>query len=177
MLSDLTAEQVRALFSYDKEEGALRWKNAAGRNGRYPAGSKAGSRNAEGYFQVVIAKKSYRVCRVIWLYVTGEWPKNQIDHKDNNPSNDKWENLREATQAQNKANCRKYKRDKASCHLKGVQAVQKRHSTRYRAVVTKDGVRRHLGNFGTPEEAHAAYLKASAELHGAFSNSGNVTHG
>lgn len=109
--------------------------------------------------------------------MTGEWPKHQVDHKDTNPSNDKWDNLREATTAQNKANCRKYNRDKASCPLKGVQAVQKRHSIRYRAVVTKEGVRRHLGNFDTPEEAHAAYLKASAELHGEFSNDGNLNYG
>lgn len=169
MLNDLTQANVQELFSYDKEEGLLRWKNPSGRYGRIPAGAVAGSTsNKEGYRYVSINGKLYRASRLIWLWVTGEWSEEQIDHKDGNTSNDKWENLREATRSQNKANCGKYKRDKASCPLKGVQAVQKKHSIRYRAVVTKDGVRRNLGNFDTPEEAHAAYLAASEELHGEF---------
>lgn len=172
MLTGLTAEEIRAIFTYDKEEGILRWKNASGRHGRYPAGSRAGSPNAEGYFQVRVNKQSYRTGRLIWLHVTGEWPKHQVDHKDRNPANDKWENLREATTSQNKANCGKYKTEKFSCHLKGVQAVQKRKSIRYRAIATKDGVRQHLGYFDTPEEAHAAYLRASEELHGEFAIDG-----
>ena len=69
-------------------------------------------------------------------------------------------------------NACKYKIEKASCPLKGVQAVQKRKSIRYRAVATKDCVRRNLGYFDTPEEAHAAYLRASEELHGEFASDG-----
>lgn len=172
MLSDLKASEVRALFTYDKDEGILRWRNASGRHGRYPAGSRAGSPNADGYLQVRVNGQSYRTARLIWLYVTGEWPKHQVDHEDRNPANDKWENLREATQSQNKANSGKYKAEKASCSLKGVQAVQKRKSIRYRAIATKDGVRRHLGYFDTPEQAHAAHLKASEELHGEFASDG-----
>jgi len=96
-----------------------------------------------------------------------------VDHVDRNPANDKWENLREATGSQNKANCRKYRNK--SCNLKGVQAVQKRRSIRYRAIATKDGVRQHLGYFDTPELAHAAYLKASAALHGEYASDGKET--
>lgn len=172
MLTDLTAEKIRALFTYDKEEGILRWRNASGRYGRYPAGSPAGSPNAEGYFQVRVDGQSYRICRLIWLHITGEWPKHQIDHIDRNPANDKWENLREATSSQNTANRGKNKPDKASCPLKGVQAVQKRKSIRYRANAAKDGQRFHLGYFDTPEEAHAAYVRASEELHGEFASDG-----
>lgn len=173
MLSDLKAEEVRALFTYDKVDGVLRWRNASGRYGRFPAGSAAGSPNAEGYLQVRVNGRSYRSCRLIWLYVTGEWPRHQVDHIDRNSANDKWENLREATGTQNKANSSKY-RD-TSCHLKGVQAVQKRKSIRYRAVATKGGQSFHLGYFDTPELAHAAYLKASKELHGEFASDGMRT--
>ena len=172
MLTDLTAKEIRALFTYDKEDGKLRWKNDAGRYGRYPAGSAAGTPNKEGYLYIKIRGKSYRTARLIWLHVTGKWPDHQVDHKDRNPANEKWENLREATTSQNKANCGKYKTKQASCHLKGVQAVQKRKSIRYRAIATKDGVRQHLGYFDTPEQAHAAYLKASEVLHGEFASDG-----
>lgn len=107
--------------------------------------------------------------------MTGEWPPEQVDHKDHNTSNDAWDNLRLATQSQNKANCRAYK--KKSCTLKGVQAVQKKHSIRYRAVVTKDGVRRNLGNFDTEIEAHLAYVKAAEMLHGDFAFAGTEAAG
>lgn len=170
MIIMLDASTARDLFSYDPSEGLLRWRNAAGMGGRYPAGSHAGWKHKEGYWLVRVDRKMYRAARVIWLHVTGEWPLHQIDHKDTDPSNDKWENLRQATGSQNKANCRKY-RDK-SCDLKGVQAVQKKHSIRYRAIATKDGARQHLGYFDTPELAHAAYLKAAFALHGEFASNG-----
>lgn len=172
MLTDLTAKDVRSLFTYDEEDGRLRWRKDSGRYGRYPAGSPAGTPNKEGYLYVKIGGRSYRTSRLIWLYVTGEWSEFQIDHKDRNPGNEKWTNLREATGSQNKANSSKYKAEKASCSLKGVQAVQKRKSIRYRAIATKDGQRFHLGYFDTPELAHAAYLRASEELHGEFASDG-----
>ncbi len=176
MLNNLTAEYVRDRFKYDPDEGLLRYRNATVIQCELrPAGTIAGSLNDEGYRTVKIDKVSYRGSRLIWLYMTGEWPPHQIDHRDRNTGNDKWENLRQADSSQNKANSRKYRTRKQSCDLKGVQAVQKRHSIRYRAVATKDGVRVHLGNFGTPEEAHAAYVKASVSMHGEFASDGKET--
>lgn len=176
MLNDLTAEFLRDRFSYDPDDGLLRYRSEVSIKGKVaPAGTIAGSFNKEGYRYIKIDYRNYRASRLVWLYVTGEWPKHQIDHKDRNASNDKWENLREATGSQNKANCGKYKTKKFSCHLKGVQAVQKRKSIRYRAVASKDGNIFHLGYFDTPEEAHAAYLKASEELHGEFASDGMRT--
>lgn len=36
--------------------------------------------------------------------MTGEWPKDQIDHINRIKDDDRWENLREATQSQNSYN-------------------------------------------------------------------------
>lgn len=173
MLTDLTAAKVRRTFTYDPDEGLLRWKNDAGRYGRIPAGTVAGRIHEEGYRYVMVDGKQYRASRIIWLYMTGKWPPVQVDHEDTDPGNDKWGNLRLATGSQNKANSRKYRKNgEASALPKGVQAVQKRRSIRYRAIATKDGVREHLGYFDTPELAHAAYLKRSEELHGEFARAG-----
>jgi len=171
MLTDLSAEQVRSLFTYDPTEGLLRRRTAAGRYGRIPAGSVAGGVSGnEGYRTVSVGGKLYRAARLIWVYMKGEWPEHQVDHEDRDIVNDKWYNLRLATGSQNKANCGKYTRKKKPCSslLKGVQAVQKARSIRYRAIATKDGVREHLGYFDTEELAHAAYLKRAQELHGEF---------
>lgn len=172
MLNDLSAEQVRELFTYVPNEPFLRWRNPSGRYGRIPAGSVAGGVNSiEGYRNVTIFGKNYRASRLIWVYMTGEWPPHQVDHKDLDTGNDRWENLRLASSSQNASNRRKKSKDTASCPLKGVQAVQKRRSIRYRAIATKDGKREHLGYFDTPELAHAAYLKRVEELHGEFARS------
>lgn len=170
MLKDLTAEEIRSLFAYDPEEGLLRWRKPSGRYGRIPAGSIAGgvASNSEGYRNVNVRGKLYRASRLIWVYMTGEWPPHQVDHEDRDTGNDKWKNLRLATGSQNKANCGKYKSKNGGGMPKGVQAVKKRRSIRYRAIATKDGVREHLGYFDTPALAHAAYLKRSRELHGEF---------
>jgi HNH endonuclease len=172
VLDDLNQAIVKALFSYDPEEGLLRWRNPSGRYGRIPAGSIAGSPNKEGYRYVSINGKFYRGSRLVWLYMTGEWPKSQVDHEDRNTGNDKWKNLRLATGSQNKANSSKYGGKTKSSLLKGVQAVQKAKGIRYRAIATKDGIREHLGYFDTEELAHAAYLKRSEELHGEFASDG-----
>ncbi len=175
MLDDLTAEEVRSLFTYDPSEPFLRWRNPSGRYGRIPAGSEAGGINkVEGYRHVTVNGKNYRVSRLIWVHVKGEWPPHQVDHKDRDTSNDRWDNLRLATCGNNQANKgkQKSKKRKPTSMLKGVQAVQKARSIRYRAVATKDGVIEHLGYFDSEELAHAAYLKRAKELHGEFASDG-----
>ncbi len=174
MLKDLSQSVVKALFSYDPEEGLLRWRNPSGRHGRIAAGSVAGGPNKEGYRYVSINGRFYRGSRLVWLYMTGQWPKVQVDHKDRDTGNDKWDNLRLATGTQNRANAgkQKSKKRKPTSMLKGVQAVPKAKSIRYRAIATRDGVREHLGYFDTEDEAHAAYLKRSKELHGEFASDG-----
>jgi len=171
MLQDISLAVVRALLDYDKETGILSWRNPSGRYGRIPAGTPAGTLNKEGYRYVVVEGRHYRASRLIWFHVTGVWPPSQVDHIDRNPSNDKWSNLRLATGSQNKANNRKYQSKNSAGMPKGVQLMQGRRSVRYRAIATKDGKRIHLGYFDTPETAHAAYRKASEELHGEFASS------
>jgi HNH endonuclease len=174
VLDDLNQSIVKALFSYDPQEGLLRWRNPSGRYERIPAGSVAGGPNKEGYRYVNINGRFYRGSRLVWLYMTGQWPKFQVDHKDRDTGNDKWENLRLATCSQNTANKgkQKSKKRKPTSLLKGVQAVKKARGIRYRAIATKDGVREHLGYFDTEELAHAAYLRRSKELHGEFASDG-----
>ena len=48
--------------------------------------------------------KNYKVHQIIWVYMTGKWPDKLIDHEDLNGENNKWYNLRLATQSQNMMN-------------------------------------------------------------------------
>lgn len=171
---ELTAELVRELLDYDPETGVLRWKQRP-REG-FPsvgawvswnkrcANAQAGCLDCIGYVKMRLLGRTQRAHRVIWLWMTGEWPDLDIDHRDCDPSNNRWSNLRLATRTQNHAN-RSMQRNNSSGY-KGVSFHKE--SSRWRAVITVQ--RRHieLGKFDDIEDARAAYLKAAADFFGEF---------
>jgi hypothetical protein len=86
----------------------------------------------------------------------------QVDHIDNDPLNNRRNNLRLATQAQNNRNAR---RQTGSTGLRGVTY---RGPGRYYARIHHCGVEIHLGVFQTAIEAHEAYKEAARKYHGEF---------
>lgn len=64
----------------------------------------AGYINVSGYIAISIDSKKYLAHRLAWLYMTGEWPENQTDHIDHVRDNNKWDNLRKATNQENLKN-------------------------------------------------------------------------
>jgi len=89
----------------------------------------------------------------------------EVDHENLNTLDNRRSNLRVCTEAQNKRNRGAHKNNKLG--LKGVCL----HSSKtcYMARICKDRKVTYLGYFKTPEEAHAAYTKASKVLHEEFS--------
>ena len=53
---------------------------------------------------LTINGKMYRAHRVIWLWMTGKWPENDIDHEDRDATNNRWNNLGDKTKADNNRN-------------------------------------------------------------------------
>lgn len=98
----LTARYLRAVLSYDPETGVWRWRERpdVGRkwNARY-AGKGAGcpDRRHGGRIQIRINGKNFFARRLAFLYMTGKWPRDEVDNKDGDPANETWSNLREAT--------------------------------------------------------------------------------
>ena len=160
-MSDLTAARLRELLTYCPEIGEFRW-NVNRKKVR--AGDVAGCLHHRGYRIIRVDGRSYWAHRLAWLYVTGEKPPPQIDHKDGNPANNAWGNLRAATPSENRANART--NSNSASGLKGTTYF-KRHN-RWGAYVKKDGKKIWLGSYGTAEEAHAAYCRAAVEVHGDF---------
>jgi hypothetical protein len=87
-----------------------------------------------------------------------------IDHKNGHGWDNRRDNLRPATYAQNNRNQRLAKNN--TCGLKG--ASFHKASQSWRAQIKLDGKKIHLGLFATAADAHAAYCRASAKLHGEF---------
>lgn len=159
---------------YDPETGVLRWKTrpeahfksyraCAAWNGHF-AGKIAGN-TISGYTTIRIDNKLYKAHRVIWKMVTGADP-DVIDHKDNEGTNNKWENLRSGSQESNGHNRRKWKTSWSG--LKGVYLYNGRISSQIR----HKGELYRLGYFDTKELAHEAYCEAARRLFGEWWNPG-----
>lgn len=164
----LSCNHVRSLFSYDATSGELRWK-VSGKG--ITNGSLAGRlrHGKSKYSTVKIDQKQYATHRVIWLYMMGAWPKNEIDHINHDTFDNRWANLRDATRSQNNANRRSSERGLYSA-LKGVSYLKK--TGRFTAGIKVHGRSIHLGCFKTDIDAHAAYCAAAGRYFGEFAHDG-----
>lgn len=142
----LTVERVRELVKYDPETGEF-------------SGRKAQT-TTRGYRQICIDNKRYLTHRLAWFYVFGEWPRQQIDHIDQDKKNDRIGNLRDTSQSINQQNRRKPLRNNKT----GFLGVTKDHN-RFKSTIYMVGKSIHLGQYATAEEAHLAYMIAKRIVH------------
>jgi hypothetical protein len=156
----VTRARLRALLHYDPETGEFHWLKRV--CGRVRADGLAGTLADNGYRLITVDRRQYRAHQLAWLYMTGKWCALVIDHRDGDPANNRWNNLRSATLSQSNAN-RRVPRNNA-CGLKGVS----RNRSRWRATIHKNRRKHHLGIFPTPQDAHAAYVEAARRLFGEF---------
>jgi hypothetical protein len=159
----LTAERVRELLSYNPETGVFTWLVDSPKGGQRRAGKAAGSVTGDGYHYISIRRRPYLAHRLAWLYVHGEWPSAQIDHRDGNRTNNAIDNLREANRSQNAGNSKRRRTNTSG--FKGVYFCSR--TGRYVAQITC-GYRKHLGYFDTSKDAHAAYAVAAEKHFGEF---------
>ncbi len=153
---------VRELFDYDPQTGVLSWRV---KRAQVSPGDAAGARRGvDGYLQVSIDRKLYRVHRIVWLWMTGSAPDHFLDHKDADKANNRWDNLRPATKSQNQANVGLTARNTSG--RKGV--FWHRASGRWVSQIWKDRTSYFLGYFDDPAMASAAYAAKAGELFGEF---------
>ena len=162
-MSTLTYDDLHTLFSYDPATGMFTRRVARGYRGCHRVGSTAGYISDTGYVVVMVDGNPYSAHRLAWFYMTGKWPDNQIDHVDGDRANNKWSNLREATNAQNAQNRREANVNNKSCGLLGV--TWNARAAKWVAQIRVEGKNRGLGYFDSAEDAHTAYLTAKAKLH------------
>lgn len=160
MNSSVAIGRLIELLQYDPLTGVLTWRKT---RGGILAGTAAGRVNYYGYVIVTIDGHKLFGHRIAWAMVHGGWPDHELDHKDNCRTNNRLENLRPATRAQQTANSRKH-RDNVS----GFKGATFHPSGKWQARIVKDGKIRSLGYFDSPEQAHAAYVTAAENLFGPF---------
>ena len=147
---------------YDPVTGLFTWLISPASNA--PIGSVAGTIGKNNHRTITVATKRYLSSRLAYFYMTGTWSSFQIDHKDKDSQNDKWENLREATNQQNNANIGRQKNNTTG--YKGVTWDKK--NAKWRAQIGFDGRNLPLGRFDCPVAAHLAYQVAADKYFGEF---------
>lgn len=156
-----------------RDDGALVWREQKDKpktwNTRF-AGAVAGSLEKSGYVLACIDYKKYRAHRIVFAITYGYDPHPlQIDHIDGNRSNNRPCNLRVATNSQNNANKNKL----ISTNKTGARGVCFKKATgRFQASVGVNGKNKHVGYFGTIQDAAAAAEKAREKHFGEFVKAG-----
>lgn len=167
MVEKLPAEYVRECLDYNPETGIFRWKFRDDIpqyvNAQYE-GKVAGQEHSEGYRVICIKYQRYFSHRLAWLLMTGEWPKDEIDHIDCNRKNNKWNNLREATCSQNFMN-RKILENTVS-GFKGVNWHKQNKKWLVRMKVNKKSI--YVGCYDDIEDAKKSMIEARKKHHGEF---------
>lgn len=174
----VTADSLRKVVGYDPARGEFRWLAREDDIGwtRKNAGKVAGAISQHGkkekpvyYRRIRVFGRDHYAHRLAWLYVTGEWPdKNEVDHRDGNTLNNRFDNLRRATHAQNGHNTGLRRNNTSG--VKGVTWDSARG--RWQASITMNSKMVHLGRFDVFEDAVAARRAAETEYHGDFAHRG-----
>jgi len=143
----LTYEQVRGLFDY-RVDGYLVWKVSRGNS--VEIGDIAGTQNKTQYSEVGVDGRSYLSHRVIWLWHHGYMPEGDLDHINRIKSDNRIENLREASRQCNSRNTGNYKTNKSG--VKGTHTHPSWGNV-WQARITVNGRKCSLGNFKCFDEA------------------------
>ena len=158
-MTELTQARLKELLHYDAETGIFTRKKT---HGAAKEGRSAGWLDAYGYLCIQIDKRAYKSHRLAWLYMTGEWPKNQIDHRNQVKIDNKFKNLRQATHCENMRNMAFAKKN-----LTGFRGVS-RVGNRFQAKITVNGIPQYIGLYLTPEDASFAREVVAKSIHGEF---------
>lgn len=155
----ITQQRLKELARYNPVTGELLWIKQMGSRGN--VGAQIGTDNGNGYRRGYIDKRRYYIHHLVWVYVYGEWPLDEIDHKDGNGFNNRIDNLRLATHAENGQNQALRKTNTSGKH--GV-SWNKLHS-QWESYIWIRGKKKYLGLFSDLKSAGEAYLRAKSFSH------------
>lgn len=152
----ITVNRLKELMTYNQETGEFFWSV---NRGSAKAGSVAGYKfnvyPGRSYIRIKVDGLNLYAHRLAYMYMTGEYPENEIDHIDGDGSNNKWANLRHVTPSLNQRNRRLQNNNKSG--FCGVMEPREIHN-KWTAFVRHKGKTKILGYFDKKEDAIKARL-------------------
>jgi len=166
---ELDEKNVKKLLDYDAETGIPTWKHRGRewfkRDGDWKSWNKrfpgtlalASTSKTHRYPNGSCFGKTYNAHRVIWLLVFGRWPENQIDHINQDRTDNRIVNLRDVTNECNAKNQKKHRNNTS-----GYVGVCKHSCGKWQVHITVNSKMKYLGLFENIEDAAAA--RAAADI-------------
>lgn len=149
----ITQSDVQAILGY--KDGNLYWKNTDRKISCY--------QDARGYMRIGIDGKRYLQHRIIYLLFHGHLPP-VVDHIDGNPTNNRIENLRAATNAENLQNMKLSPSNTSG----GKNVSWDRKAKKWLVMLKVNGAKKYLGLFKDFELADLVASEARNKFHGQF---------
>jgi len=160
---NLTVHELKKNLTYDPLTGNfIRNKS---NHPKIKIGDIAGCQIKSGYILVTVNSVQYLAHRLAWLYQTGNWPQEEIDHANGIKCDNRFSNLRESTRHQNMKNIKNY--STSSSGIKNV--VFNKRSNKFVVAMRSDGKRYHVGYFKKISDAKKAAIDFRKKLHKEFS--------
>jgi hypothetical protein len=140
------------VFTYDPDTGLFKWVEPTGlrQKGWFIQNNTL---STKGYCRIAYKGKDIKAHRLAWYLMTGSFPKDQIDHKNGIKTDNRFSNLREATNSQNAQN--------KTC----TGAYLSKDTNKWISSIKVDSKKTYLGSFNTKEEAMKAYKEAKKKYH------------
>lgn len=152
---DISHSDLVEKICYESKTGNFFWRS------NYNVGKPLGYVNYDGYIRMYALGRRYYAHRLAWFYVTGEWPKHEIDHINGDRSDNRISNLREATQNENAQNKRKQRNNKS-----GVTGVSWNKAEKSWVVkISANGKRIYLGRYSNLSDAIKAREEGKKKYH------------
>lgn len=166
----MSQKEIQKLVHYDPTTGVFTWKERGLEH--FPnerikkiwntkfAGKQVGSKTKFGYFETTIKGVKWLLHRLAWFYVHGKLPEDNIDHKNQDKSDTRIDNLRDATESENMKN-----RKLSSNNESGQHGVWY-HKRNQKWIVNTyhEGKTKYHGSFDNKEEAIMTRKKLEKEL-------------
>lgn len=172
-------EYLHECFAYDPQSGQLKWKKRPRHHfpfvGTMDYFNKMHAGNLTGVVQhkrkgavtglyLCLNSENYPAHRIIFKLMTGRDPIGLIDHINRDPTDNRWNNLREATTSQNNINSKVY--STSTTRVKGVTFCKDKG--KYKVRIMHNGASIHLGYFDSVTDAANAYSAKARELFGEY---------
>lgn len=156
-MKKLTSDRLRELLAYNPWTGEFRWRVS---RGNMAMGEVAGRQTDQAFIKIRIDGRDYLAHRLAWLYMKRKWPTQLINHKNRVHSDNRWPNLREATNAETQAH--------ALPRRAMSRGVDRLATNRYQARIKFAGQRFELGRYGTERAASHVYRLVARVAFGDF---------
>ena len=165
---NLTQEMLKENIHYEPKTGLFTRLKA--KSNSVKVGDIAGYINkVNGYRAIQINGKIYKAHRLAFLYMTGKFPTDEVDHINHSRDDNRFVNLRKVTRLENLRNQSMYSKNKSG--FTGVCWHER--DSKWVANIRINGKLKHLGYFKDIDEAIEARKEANIE-HGFHGNHGTI---